>query len=127
VTQTSPGVYTITFNLLFEVDITSGPLAGLELDTIQAATFQSSNIADIPFLPGTVFGDPNRPDDAVTVYVKFDPTGTLPTGAEFGTSNDRTVTVSSVVPEPSSLTLCTLGAGIAAFVARARGRRRPVK
>jgi hypothetical protein len=121
VTQTSPGVYTITFHLLFEVDITSGPLAGLELDTTQSAIFQATNVADIPFDPGTVFGDPSRPNDPVAVSVKYDPTGTLPTGSQFGTSTDRTVTVFSVVPEPSSVVLLILGAfGPVAYLARRR-------
>ena len=124
VTQTSPGVYTIAFHLLFELDVTSGPLAGLELATTQTALFQATNVSDIPFDPGTVFGDPNRPNDPVAVYVKYDPTGTLPAGAEFGTSSNRTVTVSSVVPEPSSLTLAALGAGLAGFAVQARRRSR---
>jgi hypothetical protein len=127
VTPAGVGPYTVTFSLLFELDITSGPFAGLELETTQNAIFQASNIAGFPFVAGTTFGDPNRPADGVTIFVKVDPTNTLAAGTTFGTSSDRVVTIISAVPEPTSMALCALGAGIAVSLSRARGRRRSAK
>jgi PEP-CTERM motif len=125
VTTTSPGVFTIKFSLLFELDITgTSPLAGLQLVTQQNAIFQASNITNIPFPSGTVFADPASPNDVVGVFIQQDPTGTFNPGDQAGTSFDRSVIINSVIPEPSSLALFAIGAGTATFFARARGRRR---
>jgi hypothetical protein len=113
VTTNGSGTYDITYHLLFELKLTSGPLAGLTFETLQNATFAASNIPSIPFPAGTAFFDPNgSPADLVNIYVKYDPTGTFPAGTLVGASFDRLVTVNQVVPEPSSLT----SAGLAALL-----------
>ena len=95
-------MYDVSFSLLFELKLTSGPLAGLTFETKDYATFAASSIPSIPFPAGTSFSDPNIPNDAVPIYVKFDPTGTFTPGTLVGASFDRVVTV---VPEPSSFAL----------------------
>ena len=120
VTQTAPGVYTITFELLFELQVTSGSLAGLIVETHDAAKFEASNLGNFPFLPGTAFLDPVKPD-AVNLYVK-DAFGPLAAGSLFGQDFDRTVTINSIVPEPSSLALALMGVGLGGVYV-SRGRR----
>lgn len=93
-------MYDVSFSLLFELKLTSGPLAGLTFETLDYATFAASNIPSLPFPSGTSFSDPSAPADFVNIYVKYDPTGTFAPGTLVGASFDRVVTV---VPEPSSL------------------------
>jgi hypothetical protein len=116
------GTYTISFTLLFELKVTSGPLDGVVFETLTDSLFQST-VSSIPFPDGTVFGDPARPNDETTIYLKSDPSGILSglginVGDPVGTSSDRTVTILSVVPEPSSLALLGLGSLALAGVAR---------
>ena len=93
-------MYNVSFSLLFELKLTSGPLAGLTFETKDDATFAAANIPSLPFPAGTSFSDPNIPNDVVPIYVKYDPTFTFPVGTLVGASFDRVVTI---VPEPSSL------------------------
>ena len=116
VTPTGPGVYTITFELKFELKVTSGALAGLIVETHDDSKFEASGIANFPFLPGTSFLDPVKPD-SVNLYVKND-FGGLKAGDPFGQSFDRIVTINSIVPEPSSLVLGLMGAAFLGVVAR---------
>ena len=48
------------------------PLDGVTFETLSNATFQST-VPGFPFPDGSVFGDPNRPNDAVAIFVKSDP------------------------------------------------------
>jgi hypothetical protein len=106
VTTTPSGAYDISYQLLFELKITSGVMAGFTFETLQYATFAASNIPTLPFPVGTAFSDPNGPgNDAVNIYVKYDPTNTYAPGTLAGVSFDRVVTVDAIVPEPSTLTL----------------------
>ncbi len=100
-------MYDVNFSVLFELQLTSGPLAGVTFQAESFATFDAAIIPSIPFPVGTSFSDPNSPNDVVPIYVKSDPTNTFPVGAEVGASFDRAVTV---VPEPSSLSLTTAAA-----------------
>ncbi|APW61842.1 PEP-CTERM sorting domain-containing protein [Paludisphaera borealis] len=119
------GSYTIHFSLLFELKITSGPLDGVIFETKTNSIFETT-VASLPFPSNTVFGDPARPNDGVTIFVKEDPNGVLaslgiPVGSPVGTSSNRVVTTLNVVPEPASLSMLALGvAGIAGYM-----RRRP--
>ena len=117
VTVGTNGVYTVSFQLLFELKITSGVLTGVTFDTLTNALFRGTT-ATLPFPNNTVFGDPARPNDAVAIYLEADPNGVLaslgvPIGASVGTSSNRVVTALNVVPEPGSLGLLTL-AGLSA-------------
>ena len=118
--QNGDGTYNISFSLLFELKVTSGPLSGLTFETKTNSIFAASNIATLPFPIGTVFSDPSS-TDITNVYVKFDPTSNFPTGFLFGTSSGRTVTINAVVPEPSSL--MTIGVGVIAALGYSRRRR----
>jgi hypothetical protein len=104
---TTPSGYNISFSLLFELDVTSGSLNGLSLVTTQYATFAASNVPALPFPVGTSFFDPNGPAP-VTVYLKND-FGPYLAGTPVGVSYNRVVTISSVVPEPSAITLLGIG------------------
>lgn len=104
-------MYNVNFSVLFELQLTSGPLAGFTFQTESYATFDAANIPSTPFPVGTSFSDPNAPNDSVPIYVKYDPSNTYPVGTEAGVSFNRAVTV---VPEPSSLSL-TAAAGLAAL------------
>jgi hypothetical protein len=127
----SGGQYTVTFTLLFELRITSSFLAGVTFETFQNATFQGT-VGSLPFPDGSVFGDPNRPNDAVTIFLKSDPNGILgsfgiPVGAPVGTSSDREVEILRTVPEPSAFLSVAIGAGLlGAFGLRKKTTRRPV-
>lgn len=114
-------MYDVSFSLLFELKLTSGPLAGLTFETLDNATFAASNIPTIPFPAGTSFSDPMAPMDAVNIYVKYDPTFTFPVGTLAGYSFDRVVTINEVVPELSSF---TLAASLAALTGLGLARRR---
>jgi hypothetical protein len=123
VTTNPSGSYDISYSLLFELKLTSGPLAGLIFETLQDATFASSNIPTLPFPAGTAFSDPAGPaNDAVNIYVKYDPTGTFAPGTLVGESFDRLVTVNSIVPEPSSIVLGGLATVICVFWGWRRSR-----
>ena len=77
VTTTPSGSYDVSYQLLFELKITSGLLAGFTFETLQNATFAASDIPTIPFPVGTAFSDPNGlGNDQVDIYVKYDPTNT---------------------------------------------------
>jgi hypothetical protein len=102
------GNYDVVFTLLFELKITSGPLAGQTFETTQLATFAALDVPSLPFPDGTAFADPN-PADTVVIYAKTSLPGVYNAGDPIGTSSGRTVTVLSVVPEPSGL--ATLGTG----------------
>ncbi len=120
VTTNGDGSYNVSFSLLFELDVTSGALAGLSVVTHDDATFTASNIATLPFPSGTGFFDPGG-SDTLNLYAK-DAFGPFAQGQMVGTSSNRLVTINSVVPEPSSI----VSAGVAAFVGLAvmRYRRR---
>jgi hypothetical protein len=115
VTTNPSGSFNISFKLLFELDVTSGALAGLSLVTTQDAIFAASNVPTLPFPAGTAFSDPSG-SDSVNVFLK-NAFGPYPAGTLAGTSFDRLVTVNSVIPEPSSIvsaslaTLIGLGVG----------------
>jgi hypothetical protein len=115
VTMNGDGSYNIAFHLLFELDVTSGNLNGLSLVTTTDATFATTG-ATLPFLPGTAFADPNLPSsDAVDIYLKSD------LSSPVGVSFDRLVTINSVVPEPSAITLLGIGlAGLCGYMRRTR-------
>ena len=117
------GTYDISYSLLFELKLTSGPLAGLIFETLDNATFASSGIPTLPFPPGTAFSDPAGPaNDSVNIYVKYDPTGTFAAGTLAGVSFDRLVTVNSIVPEPSSIVSGSLAAVICFYCGWRRSR-----
>ena len=128
----SGGNYTIEFMLLFELQITGGGgglLDGVTFETKDNAIFRGT-VASLPFPSNSVFDDPNRPNDAVTIFLKSDPNGVLaangvPLNSPVGTSSDRVVTTLRSVPEPSTLLLGALGAVlIGAFGLRKRMARR---
>ncbi len=128
----SGGLYTIAFPLLFELAITGGNggvLNGVVFNTIDPALFQTT-VASFPFPNNTVFGDPNRPNDPVTLYLKSDPNGALAAmgvnvGDPVGASTNRVVTILRSVPEPSALLSVAVGAGlIGAFGLRKKQARR---
>jgi hypothetical protein len=56
------GTYNISFQLLFEFDVTTGSAAGLRLVILQDATFTASSVPALPFPDGTAFFDPGRSD-----------------------------------------------------------------
>lgn len=123
VTTNLSGSYDISYSLLFELKLTSGPLAGLIFETLQDATFASSDIPTLPFPVGTAFSDPAGPaNDGVYIYVKYDPTGTYAPGTLAGESFDRVVTVNSIVPEPSSIVSVSLATVICVFCGWRRSR-----
>jgi hypothetical protein len=116
------GTYTIRYTLLFELKVTSGALDGVVFETRTDSLFETT-VTSIPFPDGTVLGDPARPDDETTIYLQADPNGVLASlgvnvGDPVGTSSNRTVTILTVVPEPSGLALLGLGALALAGVAR---------
>ena len=84
VTLNPSGSFNISFQLLFELEVTSGALAGLSLVTMQNAIFTSSNVPTLPFPAGTAFSDPSG-SDSVNVFVKND-FGPFPAGTPVGTS-----------------------------------------
>jgi len=115
------GTYDIVLTLLFELSITSGPLAGQTFETQQFATFAALGVPLIPFPDGTVFSDPTPPD-LVVIFAKTTLPGVYNAGDPIGTSSGRTVTILNVVPEPASLAMV----GLAAVVGlTALTRRRP--
>jgi hypothetical protein len=119
VTTNPSGSYNISFQVLFELDVTSGPLNGLSLVTAQYATFAASNVPTLPFPAGTAFSDPSG-SDSVNVYLK-DAFGPYPAGTLAGVSFDRLVTINSVVPEPAGITLLAIGVvGLGCYVRRSR-------
>ena len=123
VTTNPSGSYDISYSLLFELKLTSGPLAGLIFETLQDATFAASDIPTLPFPAGTAFSDPAGPaNDGIYIYVKYDPTGTYAPGTLAGESFDRVVTVNSIVPEPSSIVSGSLAAVICVFCGWRRSR-----
>lgn len=95
VKQNNSGSYDITFELLFELKITSGILSGLTFQTLQYATFATADVTTIPFPPGTAFSDP-APPDTVVVYLKIARGQKL--RLPLGTSTNRVVTVDEIVP-----------------------------
>lgn len=120
------GSFTISYLLLFELKITSGALDGVIFETKTNALFETT-VASLPFPPNTVFGDPNRPNDAVDIFVKADPNGVLASlginvGDAVGSSSNRVVTTLNVIPEPTSVSL--LGLGVLGLVGYARRRTR---
>ena len=119
------GSYTISYSLLFELKITSGPLEGVIFETLTDSIFETT-VSSLPFPPGTAFGDPARPNDPTGIFLKADPNGVLASlgvtiGSQVGVSSDRVVTVLSIVPEPTSALL--LGLGVSSLVSYARWRR----
>jgi hypothetical protein len=123
VTTNPSGSFNISFQLLFELDVTGGTFAGLSLVTTQNAIFAASNVPTLPFPAGTAFSDPSG-SDTVNVYLKnaFD---NFPAGTLAGTSSDRLVTINSVIPEPSSLVSAGLATLIGAGVAWGRRKCNP--
>jgi hypothetical protein len=120
-----PHGYDVNFEVLFELKVTSGPFTGLTFETQQQATFFTPEAHSLPFPGGTLFADPTPPD-LVNIYVKIDPTGNLPAGSLVGASFDRTVTVGSAVPEPSSMALVIAAlviAGLACSIASWRAQK----
>ena len=115
VTTNPSGSFNISFQLLFELDVTSGALAGLSLVTMQDAIFAASNVPTLPFPAGTAFFDPSGLD-SVGVFVKND-FGPFQAGTPVGTSFDRLVTVNAIIPEPSSLVSASLATLIGLGVA----------
>lgn len=118
------GGYDIVFTLLFELKITSGPLAGQTFETHELATFAALGVPALPFGAGTSFSDPN-PLDLRSIYAQTALPGVYAPGDLVGASLGRTVTVLSVVPEPSSV--ATLGAGLLVLAGYGlrRSRRSP--
>ena len=80
VTTNGSGSYDITYELLFELKLTSGLLSGFTFETLQDATFTALGVPTLPFPVGTAFSDQSGGSDAVNIYVKYDPTGTYPAG-----------------------------------------------
>jgi hypothetical protein len=117
----SSGSYDVDFQLLFEVMITSGDLAGQTFETQEFATFAATNIPSIPFPAGTVFAD-STPPDTVVIFAKTSLPGVYNAGDPVGTSSDRTVTILNVVPEPASIV--TLGMGALCLAGMSWKRRR---
>lgn len=108
------GSFTVHFSLLFELAITSGVLNGVVFETKDDAIFEGT-VASLPYPPNSVFGDPNRPNDSVNIFLKADPNGVMASlgvavGDPVGSSSNRVVTTLSVIPEPASLTLLGVGA-----------------
>ena len=90
-------VFDVSFDILFELEVTSGPLSGLIVETMDPAAFEAMDL-ELPWQDGATFISP----DPVDLFVKFDPTGTFQPGTFVGTSFDRSVINNSVVvPEPS--------------------------
>jgi hypothetical protein len=106
VTTNPSGSFNISFQILFELDVTSGALSGLSLVTMQNAIFTASNVATLPFPAGAAFSDPSG-SDSVTVFVKND-FGPFAAGTPVGTSFDRLVTTNAIIPEPSSIAPASL-------------------
>jgi hypothetical protein len=126
VTTNPSGTYNVSFQLLFELDVTSGTFAGLSLVTMDSATFAASNIPSLPFPDGTAFSDPSG-SDTLGVYL-LNAFGPYPPGTLAGTSSHRVVTVNAIIPEPTSL----VSAGLATFIGvgigwRRRGGIRPAR
>ena len=111
----TPGLFDVDFTLLFELEITSGAFAGVIFETTDFTSFTTTD-ATMPFAPGTIFSSPGPID----IFVKVDPTGTFPPGTFVGTTDNRTVTVNSVIPEPASLSLLGFGLGIVFLRSRRR-------
>jgi hypothetical protein len=85
---------------------------------MQIATF-TANVSALPFPDGTAFSDPGG-SNSVNVYLKND-FGPYPAGTLAGVSFDRFVTINSVVPKPSSITLLGIGVvGLCCHLRRAR-------
>jgi hypothetical protein len=102
------GLFKVTFPVLFELTITSGPLSGVSVVTKDVATFTADTT--LPFQPGTIFGDPTRTSlptspDAVTIYAADTVPALFNAGDPVGISFDRTVLDAHVLPEPATLTL----------------------
>jgi len=128
VTDNGGGSFTIAYLLLFELEITSGPLAGVIFETLDNALFQTT-VPSIPFPDNTVFGDPSRPNDVVAIYLKSDPNGVLgsigvPIGAPVGTSSNRVVTAVRSVPEPTAMVSGAIGAGLLGTFGLRKGSHR---
>jgi hypothetical protein len=122
VTTNPSGSYNISFQVLFELDVTSGPLNGLSLVTTSYATFAASNVPTLPFPVGTAFFDPSG-SDSVNVYLKND-FGPYPAGTLAGVSFDRVVTINAVVPEPSGIVLLGIGVvGLCCYVRTSRAKK----
>ena len=115
------GSYDVSFQLLFELMITSGVLAGQTFETKQDATFTATSIPGLPFPAGTVFADPTPPD-TVLVYAKTSLPGIYNAGDPIGTSSSRTVTILRAVPEPAGIV--TLGVGALCLAGMRWNRRR---
>jgi hypothetical protein len=120
VTTNPSGSFNISFQLLFELDVTSGTFAGLSLVTTQDAIFAASNVPTLPFPVGTAFSDPSG-SDSVNVFLK-NAFGGFPAGAPAGTSSDRLVTVNAIIPEPSSIVSASLAALIGVGIGWRRRR-----
>jgi PEP-CTERM motif len=120
VTMNPSGSYNISFQLLFELDVTSGALNGLSLVTMENATFENVNVTALPFPVPIAFSDTSGGSDSVGVYLKND-FGNYTAGTQAGVSYDRIVTVNSIVPEPSGIALLGLGVvGLCLHVRKAR-------
>jgi hypothetical protein len=112
------GTYDIDFQLLFELKITSpGPLFGLTFETLTNSNFSVHGLPTLYIPPGTVFQDLTGGSDVTPIYIKGDPSSPV------GTSSGRTVTINTVVPEPSSL---LLGAVAISLTGAMIGRNRRV-
>jgi hypothetical protein len=122
VTMNPSGSYNISFQLLFELDVTSGALNGLSLVTMEIANFTNVSVASLPFPVPTSFSDTSGMSDSVGVYLKND-FGPYTAGTQAGVSYDRLVTVNAIVPEPSGIALLGLGVvGLCLHVRKSRAK-----
>ena len=107
VVQNGSGTYDIDFPLLFELKITSpGPLFGVTFETLTNSNFSVHGLPALYLPLGTVFQDLTGGSDVTPIYIKGNPTSPV------GISSGRTVTISTVVPEPSSLLLGAVAIGL---------------
>ncbi len=109
VTVNPSGSYDVKFSILFELRITGGNLAGVTFETLDDASFESPDIAGLPFPDNTAFSDHSGNSDSVNIYSKYAVPGIYYAGERVGTSSNRTVNVVRSVPEPASVASLAVG------------------